>query len=443
MPTLLKKERGFSIVGVLVAAGMAGGLALYLANIARQQHVTQRKAETGTEITQLQHKILSVFYDGDACTKTLVLPAPHNRLANGRVIDELKNRQGTVVVKKGVPINQLLQVEQMVIRNAQTTGKTREADIVITMKKLGVANAGVTTVKTFKITAEMESATSNVISRCHHTLDAKEHGIKTRMCTEMGGVMVCPNGQPPTLVNGVPTCPSGVTITRCSVDNLYKKFCEEMGGGYTDHPSMKCDLTLAPVLQNLCSSMGGNWNSGSCDIASVYVNITGDSMSGALNGCTINNGALTCPGDISGANITGSGNIVAGGDMSAANVNASGKVTAGGPAPVIPQPTQPVAANCPSDYKDKPCYAVCAVDPSSCGGCSCGPAISCHILKDTIVQGTKTCRKCVISTKCGNTPPAGYSGGNNYEHKTHSWLPKVKNHWPETYPPYWINRGWP
>ena len=29
--------RGFSIVGVLIASGMMGGLALYLANISRQQ----------------------------------------------------------------------------------------------------------------------------------------------------------------------------------------------------------------------------------------------------------------------------------------------------------------------------------------------------------------------------------------------------------------------
>ena len=331
--------RGFSIVGVLVAAGMMGGLALYLANIAKQQHVTQRKAETGTEITQIQHKILSVFYDGDACTKTLVLPAPHNRLANGRVIDELKNRQGTVVVKKGVPINRLLQVEQMVLRNVQTTGKTREADIVITMKKLGVANAGATTVKTFKITAEMESATSNVISRCHHTLDAKEHGIKSRMCTEMGGVMVCPNGQPPTLVNGVPTCTGGVTITRCSIGNLFERFC---------------------------SSMGGTWNSGNCSITPVttpiYTSIT--TISSALQAelaKKVNKAGDTMTGDLSVPNLSASGRVSASGPA-----GTSGTPTTGGtPAPAscpYPQTGTPpncVNPSCPPGYS----RTVCSVHP--------------------------------------------------------------------------------
>ena len=344
--------RGFSIVGVLVAAGMMGGLALYLANIARQQHVTQKKAETGTEITQLQHKILSVFYDGDACTKTLVLPAPDNRLANGRVIDELKNRQGTVVVKKGVPINRLLQVEQMVIRNAQTTGKTREADIEITMKKLGVANAGVTTVKTFKITAEMESATSNVISRCHHTLDAKEHGIKSRMCTEMGGEMVCPNGQAPTLVSGVPTCPGGVDITRCSIANLFGWFCNRVGGNW-DSSAKNCalDALFEREHRQFCENMNGIYNSATekCEISHLYVDAAGDTVTGPLklDGCSLSSGNLSCNGDIS-----------------AANVSASGKVSAGGPATSgTPAPVTPVTANCPPGEFDT--QQTCSYDGSA------------------------------------------------------------------------------
>ena len=386
MPTLLKKERGFSIVGVLVAAGMAGGLALYLANIARQQHVTQRKAETGTEITQLQHKILSVFYDGDACTKTLVLPAPHNRLANGRVIDELKNRQGTVVVKKGVPINRLLQVEQMVIRNAQTTGKTREADIVITMKKLGVANAGVTTVKTFKITAEMESATSNVISRCHHTLDAKEHGIKTRMCTEMGGEMVCPNGQPPTLVNGVPNCSGGVTITHCSIDNILEQFCQQMGGSYAAHSNMKCDLRQAPVLANFCSGMGGTWNNGRCSITPVttplYTSIT--TISSALQtelAKKVNKAGDTMTGDLSVPNLSASGRVSASGPAN------SGTPTTGTPAPAScpygqqGSPPNCVAITCPTGYQDTSCGA---------GGRNSGAPCD----HSRVWSGTKWCYKC-------------------------------------------------
>ena len=256
-------------MGVIVAAGMLGGLALYLANMSRQQFVTQKRAETGTEITQLQHKILSVFYDGDSCTQTMVRSSSDNKLVDGRTLDELKNRKGTVVIKKGVPIKRLLQVERMEIVNAEASGKTREAEIEVTIKKLGVANAGMTTVKTFSITAEMESASSNVIERCHHTLDAKEHGIKTRMCTEMGGIMVCPNGSRP-------PCSGGVNITTCSVDNLFRKFCESMKGNY-------------------------NPTGMTCDISDLYVDAGGDTMVGPLKGVTMlasgAYGPTVCPGD--------------------------------------------------------------------------------------------------------------------------------------------------
>ena len=67
----LRNDHGFSIVGVLVAAGMLGGLSLYLATVTRQQHVTQRKAETGAELVGLHHKIIAVLYDSDACLATL------------------------------------------------------------------------------------------------------------------------------------------------------------------------------------------------------------------------------------------------------------------------------------------------------------------------------------------------------------------------------------
>ena len=44
---LKTNKRGFSMVGVLTAAGLLGGLALMLANLTRQQHVTPEKGRDG------------------------------------------------------------------------------------------------------------------------------------------------------------------------------------------------------------------------------------------------------------------------------------------------------------------------------------------------------------------------------------------------------------
>ena len=188
------KDRGFSMVGVLVAAGMAGGLSLFVANITKQQHVAQKKAETGAELTGLQHKILSVLYDGDACTKTLGVGSflPLSGTNQARALTQLKNKAGTVVVRTGSAgdINRILRVESMTLKNVRgNIGLTREAELEVKIKRLGAANKGHTTVKKFPITVELQSI-PNIVARCHHTLNAKEQGIKERMCTEMGGRFV-------------------------------------------------------------------------------------------------------------------------------------------------------------------------------------------------------------------------------------------------------------
>ena len=270
---------GFSLVGVLVVAGLIGGLSLFLAEMTKRQHVTQKKAETGTEFIQLQHKILTVLYDGDACLATL---GAGSVLENNRQIDQLKNRAGSVVVEKGKKINRLLEVDSMVIKNVRgSTGKTREADVVVTIKKISKAITGYDKiVRTYPITVELD-ALPDKIGRCHHTLNDNEQKIKERMCTEIGGVLI----------------PVSADVSRCSIDNLYRKFCEEMGAIYTAAPAMKCDVT--PILQKFCTSLGGIPSGADCDIASVYVDVAGDTMTGDLKATNIMCTNLSCTGNIS------------------------------------------------------------------------------------------------------------------------------------------------
>ena len=100
------------------------------------------------------------------------------------------------------------------------------------------------------------------------------------MCTEIGGVLI----------------PVAAGVNRCSIDNLYRKFCVEMGAVYTDAPVMKCDVT--PILQKFCTSLGGIPSGADCDIASVYVDVAGDTMTGDLQGTNIMCNNLNCTGNI-------------------------------------------------------------------------------------------------------------------------------------------------
>ena len=113
--SVARSHRGFSIIGVIVAAGMAGGLALLLTRITKEQMVSQKKAETGLEITQVQHKVLSAFYDGDACTQTM----GGQDIANLQPVTKINNRSGTVILTTGTSINRLVEVSSIIPQNPQ------------------------------------------------------------------------------------------------------------------------------------------------------------------------------------------------------------------------------------------------------------------------------------------------------------------------------------
>ena len=195
---------------------MLGGLSLFLAEMAKRQVVTERKGATGVELNALHQRIISVLYDGDACLKTF---GEGSSLHNGRVLTELKNKQGTTVIKSGQDIGRILKVEKMEIQGVGS-GRTKEATLEVSIKKLGVANKGMKTVKKFDLTVEMD-ASETKIARCHHTLDSKEHGIHENICNALGGEMKS--------VGGAPT-------TKCTLTGVYKQFCEKLGGVYTDPP---------------------------------------------------------------------------------------------------------------------------------------------------------------------------------------------------------------
>ena len=286
-------------MGVIVAAAMMGGLALMLAQMTKQQAVSQRKAETGLEMNQLHHRILAVLYDGDACLKTM---GKGGSLHNGRILDKLLNKGGKPVLEKGVDINRVVRVEQMVIQKVEGSGQTKEAEVWVTIKKLGEANKGSGEIlKKFPLTVELDTA--GKIASCHHTLDSKEHGIKTRMCEEMGGEMIT--------VPGTPT-------TACTLTNVYKTFCESLGGSYSEPPA--------------------GTPTGECNIKDTYVDQDGDTMTGALTtpagsklgGCSESGGSLSCSQNVSaGATLSGA-NASVRGRVSSRSVNASGNISAGG-----------------------------------------------------------------------------------------------------------------
>ena len=268
--TIFQNNKGMSILSVIIAAGMMGGLALFLADMTKRQHVTQRRSETGAEVVALQHKILSVLYDGESCTETLGPNINFSSVA-GTQINQLKNREGRVVLTTDPTntgshdINRLLRVNSMTLKNPQGTGKTREVDMEVALKKLGTANAGMETVKTFTITVELDA--SDKIVRCHHALDAKEQALKERVCLAMGGLW---------------------SSNSCSLANLFRQDCERMTGTASAWNSGTQTCSIDNLLQPLRS--GISTNSGNITTNRGRITSVGNDLSSHVGDTSIHGG---------------------------------------------------------------------------------------------------------------------------------------------------------
>ena len=63
--------KGFTLVGVLIAAGMSGGLATILAQLTRQQMVVQTRSQTGIDMDELSQRISNILRNKQACLNTI------------------------------------------------------------------------------------------------------------------------------------------------------------------------------------------------------------------------------------------------------------------------------------------------------------------------------------------------------------------------------------
>ena len=171
-------------MSVIVAAGLMGGLALMLVQMTKQQHQTQKKAETGVEITALQQRILRTLYDDKACVNSIgagrALPSGGTITVNAI---KSKNNQD-VVVTGGIYGNRLVKIESMTIEvDSFGSGSTQaQAELAVVMGRENRAYTGQKTLtKTFPLTLELDGA--GKLAGCVSNAGAVTQGV----CTSLGG----------------------------------------------------------------------------------------------------------------------------------------------------------------------------------------------------------------------------------------------------------------
>ena len=238
------------MVGLLASAGIMGGLALMLANLTRQQHVTQKKAETGVEITALSNRVIAALYDGESCGNTIEGASPPASLGGGTsfAVDKLRGKGDTVaasrvLLEKGkVYGNRLVKIASMKLKvpsgNA-VVNRQLESQFEVVFERVNKAFTGQKEVtKSFGLSLELDG--SNGFEGCRSKFDSIALRVKKEICQEIGG-----------LWNG--------STGKCG--NVVKKACEGVGGtGAWNGGNNRCNNMFAQVMANLNTKIIQNKN---------------------------------------------------------------------------------------------------------------------------------------------------------------------------------------
>ena len=184
------------MAAALAAAGIMGGLALMLAQLTKQQHVTQKKAETGVEITALSNLIVNTLSYGEACKNTIESGGASPAISAGAsvTVPELRGKgtlaSGRVLLEAGLTYgNRLVKIASMEL--AVPSGATPVANQIgggfeVVFERTSKAYTGQKTVsKSFPLTLELDA--SNNFVGCRSTFDSVALGVKEEICDEMGG----------------------------------------------------------------------------------------------------------------------------------------------------------------------------------------------------------------------------------------------------------------
>ena len=237
-------SKGFTLFGVVLAAGMTGSLSLLLAQMSKQQVVTQKKAETGAEIIQTTSRISRMLQGNAACVNTLTGGSGSVTITNGGTIGltSLRDKNNNSFMSTGTTYsNGLIELSNIAVKNIALNSTTGKLDVVITLRKANSAIKGPKdVVKTFPLAVEVDS--SNNLLRCHSHIEVAIAAAKKNLCMEMGGNYDA-NTLSCTSAVANKQCPSGEYIVGFEDDMSLK--CQQFtgtSGGVRHPPGYNCFL---------------------------------------------------------------------------------------------------------------------------------------------------------------------------------------------------------
>lgn len=174
-------DKGVSLVNVMMAAAMLGGLALVMAKLGQNQSKMQRKAIEDQGLNSFVNNLEKHLINNKACANTFTSVTGLNATGDSANIDEIKNLNDTVVYNTSdkAPSPQLSITNMTVTR---TGTNSVELAIEINKKTKGKSVGAKNFTKRFKLDALISGG---AITKCYSQLD----GAVQSACAALGGTI--------------------------------------------------------------------------------------------------------------------------------------------------------------------------------------------------------------------------------------------------------------
>lgn len=220
---LLKNNSGFSIVEIMVAAGLLGVVSLGAMQMMNNVQKGQATSETKLEELELRRVITTILTDKTACLNSL------NGVNVGSTFEQIRNSANTVVFEKdGIYGNGTVRLRNMIVMDKGVTyaDGTRDVNLIVGLQKVKQMALGGDVVN-FKLDVRVlaDSATGP-ITGCFVDSDS----IIQQACETLGGTWTgsscelpkCAPGQllEAILPNGTPVCRS----PNCAAGYVFRAF---------------------------------------------------------------------------------------------------------------------------------------------------------------------------------------------------------------------------
>ena len=240
------------MLGIIISAGIASGLALTLASVTKEQQVVQRRTETYFEINNLSYLILRTLEDAEACTQTL---GPGTTIRNSSRWSSIKNKDGGIVLDKTEKYgNNLIKIKSIAPKNIRITETRGEMSLQVTFKKLGATANNETTIRNFPLSIDVDSAGKLIKCRSNNTNIVTT--AKERMCLMLDG----------SFDFATETCDLAHLLIKGQ-----KEICNSIDGVF-DANSPSCDVNsfVQKTVKSICTSVQGTFNetTGKCSLSS-------------------------------------------------------------------------------------------------------------------------------------------------------------------------------